>query len=250
VSDDVSVEVRDDHVAVVEFDRPPLNFFDADLIGAIADAYETLDDDPACRAIVLCSTGKHFCAGADFVSGNPASGDLYAQAVRLFEAATPVVAAVQGSAIGGGLGVALSADFRVASPESRFAANFARLGIHQGFGISVTLPGVVGQQAALDLLYTGRRVKGDEAGEIGLADRVVPADRLRDHSIALAAEIAASAPLAISAIRRTMRGDLCERVRAATAHELFEQEKLFETEDFREGVSAASERRTPNFNGR
>ena len=140
VSEEVSVEIREDHVAVVEFNRPPHNYFDAALIEQIADAYAELDADPDCRAIVLCSAGKHFCAGANFGAKNPAEGGhLYEQAIRLFAAQTPVVAAVQGAAVGGGLGVALSADFRVASPESRFSANFSRLGIHHGFGLTVTL---------------------------------------------------------------------------------------------------------------
>ena len=250
MSKEVSLEVRDDHVAVVEFDRPPHNYFDADLIGQLADAYEALDDDPSARAIVLCSAGKHFCAGANFAAKNPAEGGhLYDEAVRLFAAQTPVVAAVQGAAIGGGLGVALSADFRVASPESRFSANFSRLGIHHGFGLTVTLPLVVGNQKALELLYTGERVRGEDALSIGLCDRLVPPDRLREEAIALAAEIAASAPLAIRSIRATMRGDLAERVREATAHELSEQGKLFPTADFAEGVAATAERRAAVFKG-
>lgn len=250
LSEEVSVEVRDDHVAVVEFDRPPHNYFDASLIEQIADAYDALDDDQACRAIVLCSAGKHFCAGANFAAKNPAEGGhLYEQAIRLFAAKTPVVAAVQGAAVGGGLGVALSADFRVASPESRFSANFARLGIHHGFGLTATLPPVVGQQRALELLYTGARVRGEEADAIGLCDRLVEPELLREEAIALAAEIAASAPLAIRSIRQTMRGDLADRVRAATAHELEEQGKLFGTADFAEGVAASTERRPPAFKG-
>jgi enoyl-CoA hydratase/carnithine racemase len=250
VSEEVTVELREHHVAVVEFDRPPHNFFDAALIEQIADAYERLDGDPACRAIVLCSAGKHFCAGANFAAKNPAEGGhLYEQAIRLFTFATPVVAAVQGAAIGGGLGVALSADFRVASPESRFSANFSRLGIHHGFGLTVTLPRVVGEQRALELLYTGERVRGDDAHAIGLCDRLVPAGELRPAAITLAARIAASAPLAIRSIRRTMRGDLVDRVRAATAHELEEQGKLFGTADFAEGVAASGERREPAFTG-
>jgi enoyl-CoA hydratase/carnithine racemase len=170
--------------------------------------------------------------------------------VRLFAAATPVVAAVQGSAVGGGLGVALSADLRVASEESRFVANFARLGIHHGFGLTVTLPAVVGRQRALELLYLGHRVKGAEAHEMGLCDRLVPAERIRSEACALAGEIAASAPLAVRAIRQTMRGDLAELVRAATEREAAEQAKLFVTDDFGEGVAAAAERREPRFGGR
>ncbi|MDX6643648.1 MAG: hypothetical protein QOD76_1610 [Solirubrobacteraceae bacterium] len=249
MSEEVSVQSRSDRVAVVEFSRPPHNHFDGALIGAIADAYERLDEDQDCRAIVLCSEGKHFCAGANFAAKNPAEGDLYEQAVRLFAARKPVVAAVQGAAVGGGLGVALSADFRVASPESRFSANFARLGIHHGFGLTVTLPLVVGHQRALELLYTGARVNGEAAHAIGLCDRLVSADRLLQEAIDLAHAIAVSSPRAIRSIRATMRGDLADRVRAATAHEATEQAKLFDTPDFAEGVAAATERREPRFTG-
>jgi enoyl-CoA hydratase/carnithine racemase len=247
----LAVSVGADHVATVEFRRPPHNHFDVELIAALADAYAALDDDPMCRAILLCSAGRHFCAGANFAAGGDAGGEaLYEQAVRLFAAATPVVAAVQGAAIGGGLGLALSADFRVASPSSRFAANFARLGIHHGFGITVTLPAAVGPQAALDLLYTGRRVTGEEAYALGLCDRLAADGESRLLAHSLAAEIAASAPLAVRSIRRTMRGELPDRVRAATRREGAEQAELFLTEDFREGVSATAERRSPRFSGR
>jgi 2-(1,2-epoxy-1,2-dihydrophenyl)acetyl-CoA isomerase len=249
VSEEVSVRIRADRVAVVEFCRPPHNYFDGELIRGIADAYERLDGDPGCRAIVLCSEGKHFCAGADFAANNPAEGDLYEQAVRLFAASTPVVAAIQGAAVGGGLGVALSADFRVASPESRFSANFARLGIHHGFGLTVTLPLVVGHQRTLELLYTGARVNGEDAHAIGLCDRLVGSDRLREEAIGLAHEIAISSPPAIRSIRATMRGELADRVRSATAHEATEQAKQFDTPDFAEGVAAAAERREPRFTG-
>ena len=243
----ITVENRDDHVAIVRFSRPPHNFFDGPMIGLIADAYDRLDSDPGCRAIVLCSEGKNFCAGANFAGENPAEGNLYEQAVRLFAARTPVVAAVQGAAIGGGLGVALSADFRVACPGSRFSANFARLGIHHGFGLTVTLPLVVGHQRALELLYAGARIDGEAAQAMGLCDRLVPSERLLDEAIDLAREIAISSPRAVRAIRATMRGDLAERVRQATAHELAEQIPLFDGPDFVEGVAAAAERREPRF---
>jgi 2-(1,2-epoxy-1,2-dihydrophenyl)acetyl-CoA isomerase len=254
---DVTVSIGDDLVATAEIGRPPDNFFDSDLITALADAYFWLDERDDCRAIVLCSAGKHFCAGADLAGRsrqqNPVDGGvstLYQQATRLFDAKLPVVAAVQGAAIGGGLGLACSADFRVASPQARFAANFARLGFHQGFGLSVTLPDIVGQQRALELLYTGRRIGGEEAARIGLADRLAEPDELRPAARALAAEIAGSAPLAVRSIRETMRGDLAGRVRAATDHEGAEQNRLRQTADFAEGVRASAERRAPRFEGR
>ena len=250
MSEEISIRPSSDHVALVEFSRPPHNYFDAALIEAIADAYEQLDSEGSCRAIVLCSEGKNFCAGANFAGPNPAEGPLYEHAVRLFAGALPVVAAIQGAAVGGGLGVALSADFRVASRGSRFSANFARLGIHHGFGVTVTLPLVVGHQRAIELLYTGVRLPGEQAHAIGLCDRLVASDRLREDAIAFAEEIAVSSPLAVRAIRQTMRGDLAERIRAAAAREEDEQAKLFVTEDFHRGVAAAAERRPPRFVGR
>ncbi|MGI9594914.1 MAG: enoyl-CoA hydratase/isomerase family protein [Acidimicrobiales bacterium] len=242
----------DDFVATIELRRPPNNFFSLDLINGVADALFAIDDDPDCRAAVLCADGKHFCAGADFGGGGQRSyttEDLYGAAVRVFRAKTPFVAAVQGAAIGGGLGLALSADFRVAAPEARFSANFARLGFHQGFGLSETLPALVGQQKAAELLYTGRRIKGEEAAAIGMADYLVPMSELRARATELAAEIAGSAPLAVREIRDTLRGDLADRVRAATDHEGRVQGELQRTSDFAEGTRAMAERRPPNFTG-
>ena len=250
---DVTVARDADHVAVVEIRRPPANYFDAALIAELADAYERLDADPECRAVVLCSEGKHFCAGANLGSpGSPADEprSLYRQALRLFANATPVVAAVQGAAVGGGLGLALSADFRVASPASRFSANFAQLGFHHGFALSVTLPALAGQQTATDLLLTGRRVRGEQALALGLCDRLVEDDDIREGACALAAELALSAPLAVSSIRATLRSGLLERVEAALEREASEQDRLRATDDFREGVAASMERRPPRFQGR
>jgi 2-(1,2-epoxy-1,2-dihydrophenyl)acetyl-CoA isomerase len=253
---DVVVEVGDDHVATVTLNRPPDNFFDLDLIAAIADAYERLDGDDRCRAIVLRAEGKHFCAGArlgqrDASSAQTNGRHLYDEAVRIFAARTPVVAAVQGAAIGGGLGLAMSADFRVGTPLTRMSANFARLGFHHGFGLTVTLPAVVGQQRALQLLLTGARLGGDEAEHVGLLDRLVmEADHLDDMARRFAQEIATSAPLAVASIRATMRSGLVDRIRAATDHEKAEQERLQRTTDFAEGVRATAERRPAHFQGR
>jgi 2-(1,2-epoxy-1,2-dihydrophenyl)acetyl-CoA isomerase len=255
---DVEVSVLDDGVATVELCRPPENFFDVALIESLADAYAALDVDRRCRAIVLCSQGRHFCAGADLsrpALGAPADGApwgasaLYRAAARLIDATTPVVAAIQGAAVGGGLGLACSADFRVASRLARFSANFARLGFHHGFGLTVTLPMIVGHQHACELLYTGRRLTGAEALSMGLADRVVEPDEVRGAAHAMAASIATSAPLAVQSIRATMREGLATRFRAATDHEFAEQDRLRRTDDFAEGVRAAAERRDPTFEG-
>jgi 2-(1,2-epoxy-1,2-dihydrophenyl)acetyl-CoA isomerase len=252
VSAELTVTLSGDHVATLEFSRPPSNFFSLGLITALADACDELAAGGACRAIVLCSAGRVFCAGADFASKETGSGglrDLYGAAERLFAQPLPIVAAVQGAAIGGGLGLALAADFRVASPDARFAANFALLGIHPGFALSLTLPAVIGQQAALELLYTGRRVRGDEAVALGLADQLAAPAQVREEAHAFAARIAASAPLAVRSIRQTVRGPLADQARAAMARERAEQERLMHSADWSEGQAAVRDRRPARFTG-
>ena len=257
---DIGVE-RSGHVALVEIRRPPNNFFNAALIGEIATAFETLDADTDCRALVLASQGKAFCAGANFgdsdsdgdelLSGpRPGAAHLYIEGNRLFRTKKPIIAAVHGAAVGGGLGLAMVADFRVTCKEARFSANFTRLGFHPGFGLTVTLPAVIGPTKAALMFYTSRRVPGDEAHAMGLADVLVPQDKVRDAALSLAVEIAGNSPLGLIATRTTLRGDLADRVRAATEHELAEQSRLRKTEDFKEGVKAMSERRSPLFTNR
>jgi enoyl-CoA hydratase/carnithine racemase len=258
---DIGVDKLPNFVGVIEMRRPPHNFFDMLLIQQIATAMEGFDKDDGVRAVVLCAEGKSFCAGANFndpnrkddasntVGGKPVN-HLYIEAVRLLRTQKPIVAAVHGAAIGGGLGVACAADFRVTCPEARFSANFTRLGFHPGFGLTVLLPEIVGKNQAELLFYTGRRVGGEEALRIGLANVCVPQDQVRAEAIKLAAEIAESAPLAILATRKTMRGALADRVKAATDHELIEQNRLRQTEDFKEGVKATAERRVANWRGR
>ncbi|HEX5318977.1 MAG TPA: enoyl-CoA hydratase/isomerase family protein [Stellaceae bacterium] len=251
----------DGPVATVEIRRPPNNFFDAVLIGELGEAYEKLDGDPACRASVLCAEGRHFCAGADFSkrmdtgtvqeSGRSGAGKhLYKEGSRLFRAKKPIVGAIHGAAVGGGLGLALVPDFRVTCNEARFSANFNRLGFHPGFGLTVTLPRLVGAQQANLLFFTGRRIPGDEAVRIGLADVLVPLAEVRSASQALALEIAQSSPLAVLSTRETMRRGLADAIDAATERELVEQDWLRRTEDFQEGIKAMAERRLPSFQGR
>jgi enoyl-CoA hydratase/carnithine racemase len=259
---DIAV-ARDGLVATIEIRRPPHNFFDVALINQIADALDGLDADPTCRAVVLAAQGKSFCAGANFGDGSSLGADgkrpgeamspiahLYTHAVRLFSAKKPMVGAIQGAAVGGGLGLAMVPDFRVTCPEARFCANFTRLGFHPGFGLTVTLPEAIGRQNAALMFYTSRRITGEEAFRMGLADLLVPQDEVRAAAQKLAAEIAENAPLGVMATRASLRAGLADRVKAATAHELAQQADLRRTEDFKEGVKAMAERRVPNFAGR
>lgn len=254
--DSIKVTV-DGPVAVVTIDNPPNNHVSVELMRNLADAFEAIDADLTLRASVLQSEGKAFCAGADFATPGDSIGggmdgvqQLYAQAIRLFSAEKPIVAAVQGAAVGAGLGLALVADFRVAAPEARFAANFVKLAFHPGFGLTHTLPRLVGEQKAALMFLTGRRVKAEEGLPWGLVDEVVPLPELRAAALRLAQEIAENAPLAVVATRKTLRGDLAAAVKAQTVHEHAEQAKLRTTEDFKEGVRAVAERRPGNWLGR
>ncbi len=176
--------------------------------------------------------------------------ELYKSAVRLFRLPIPVVAAVQGSAVGGGFGLACAADFRVAAPSTRFHANFAHLGFHQGFGMSESLSDIVGKQAALDLLLSGRRITGDEAAQIGLVDRLVPEGELRGTAVAWAHELSWGAPLAVQSMKQTLRGPLADRVEAILDRELIEQTRQWATEDCRRGIAANLQRERAEFVGR
>lgn len=252
---DISLTL-DGAVAVLEIDRPPNNHVTVDLIRDLADALDDIDADPAVRASVLCSAGRVFCGGADLVS--PAgedgaivdsTGALYAQAARLFGIRKPLVAAVQGAAVGAGLGLALAADFRVAAPEARFSANFVKLGFHPGFGLTASLPRLVGKHRADLMFLTGRRIRAEEARAWGLVDDVTDLAGLRADALALAHELAENAPLAVQATRATLRAGLVEEIRRATAQEAAEQAKLRDTADFAEGVKAVAERRPGRFTG-
>jgi enoyl-CoA hydratase/carnithine racemase len=257
-NDEVGVSIEN-HVATVELRRPPNNFLDIDFIGNLASVLEALDDEASCRSIVLAAAGKHFCAGAnlkkrvdDEAAGKKVATQprhLYHEAQRLVQTRKPIVAAVHGSAIGAGLGLALVADFRVTCKEARLAANFCAIGYHPGFGMTVTLPRVVGHQTAKWLFLTGKRIPGDEAVAMGLADRLVAQDQVRQAAQEMAADLAKSGPLAVQAARETLNGDLFAAFRAATEREAFQQNMLRETNDFKEGVKAGFDRREPVFTG-
>ena len=247
------------HIATVEIQRAPNNFLDIDLIAELATELEALDDRREVWAIVLAAAGKHFCAGAnlkkrldDQAAGRPLpppGRHLYHEAQRLVATKKPIVAAVHGSAIGAGLGLALVADFRVTCKEARLAANFCAMGYHPGFGMTATLPRVVGHQKAKWLFMTGKRIPGEEAYAIGLADKLVPQEEVRNAAVEMAKEIAKAGPLGVQAARETMNLDLVPAFRAATEREMFQQNVLRETNDFKEGVKAGFERREAVFTG-
>ncbi|MFP6803774.1 MAG: enoyl-CoA hydratase/isomerase family protein [Pseudomonadales bacterium] len=254
---DVAVTRLNGHVVQCEIKRPPNNFFDHQLIKDLADCFEDIDKHNDIRAIVLCAEGKHFCAGANFGSSVRAAeleqrtendrNPLYDEAVRLFRCNKPVIAAVQGAAVGGGFGLALMADFRVVCPATRMTANFVKLGFTPGFGLTHTLERIVGAQRANLMFLTGRRINGETAQEWGLGDIYTDTDNVRSAAIELAQEIAENAPLALLSLREQMRPNIAEAVNDVTTIESREQKWLQQTSDHKEGIKAVAEKRAGNF---
>jgi enoyl-CoA hydratase/carnithine racemase len=251
--------IRTDHGRVAElvFTSGTNNHATVGLLEDIGAALAKIDADPAISATVLASDGKPFCGGADLATPGGFGTDsadpireFYDRALTIFAAQKPIVAAIQGAAVGAGLGLAVSADFRVAAPEARFVGNFTRLGFHPGFGLTVTLPRLIGRQRTLEMFMTSARYKPEDVAAWGLVDRLVSSGGAREGAHVFAAEIAENAPLALVATRKTMKAGLLEKVRAALAHEHAEQAKLRATEDYAEGVASVFERRPANFRGR
>ena len=245
------------HVGEIRFAKPPHNFACPELLRQIADAIDAFDRNVEVRCILLHSEGKSFCAGADLAgneaittgSGMDSIARLYDQAYRILSRQKPMIAAIQGAAIGAGLGLALSADFRIAAPAARFSANFTRLGFHPGFALTQTLPRVVGPQHAAWMMLSSERTKPDDALAWGLVDRLAGQDSLLVEARAMAAELAANAPLALVAVRKTLVADFAETAKAAMRHEHEQQSILKRTTDYEEGVASVFERREARFTG-
>ena len=259
MADGLRVEIHG-NVGMVIMDRPPHNFLNFRQIHDIADALVEMENDMSIRCAVLAAEGRSFCAGADFAGDGVGGGDdevvggdatlaLYQGSGRLFDVTLPIVGAIQGPAVGGGLGLAMVPDIRITCPDARFSANFAALGIHQGFGMSVTLPELLGPSRAAQVLYTANRYKGEEAVAIGLADECVPSSEIRERALEVAADIAVNAPLALRAIKSTLRLGLGDRVREITQREARIQAELSASDDAKEGIASVAERRPGDFTG-
>ena len=256
MSETVTVDV-DGHVALLTFANPPVNFATVSLLRLIADQLEQLDRQTEIRAIVLSAAGTVFCAGADLVSengfgaeGNDPLREFYDQALRIYACQKPLIAAVQGAAIGAGLGLAVAADFRVAAPTAKFSANFVKLAFHPGFGLTYTLPQLIGAQRASLMFLTGGRYSAEEVAHWGLVDRLTSTESVVDEAIKFAAAIAVNGPLALLATRATLRKNLVVQVTEAIKHEHQQQLLLQPTADFAEGVRSSGERRPGKFNSR
>ena len=239
------------------------NLMDPEIISGIVSALDRVISSRDVRCVIITGSGKAFCAGADFStlqsfaseSGLTGAAGMregirrfYDAFMKVLEVEQPVIASINGYAIGGGLAFALLCDIRVASTSAKLAANFAKVGIHPGMGITYTLPRAIGLERASELLFTGRFISAEEAEKIGLISRAVPPEKLEEEVLMLAREISENAPYVIKLTKKILRREF--HVRAHSEIEALAQSICSQMEDAVEGVRAFFEKRKPDFKGK
>jgi enoyl-CoA hydratase/carnithine racemase len=252
-----------DFVAQITLNRPDnRNSMTEDVLKGLREAVGRAKEDSEVRCVIVTGQGRSFCAGADFKSQlqrddtvramlpHERSFSMYAPFLSLLEVEVPTIAAMNGHAIGGGLGLAVVCDLRVANREARYGANFVRLGLHPGMATTYILPRLLGVPRAVELLLTGRLISGAEAAEFGLAHYATAPDQVLDKSWELAREIASAAPAAVRMAKRSIYRGLQWDPAAAAELEAHAQSRTIEMEDAREGIRALLEKRPPEFRGR
>ena len=258
----VLYEVRD-YVATITLNRPEnRNSMTEDVLEGVASAVADVRQDPEVRCVIITGKGRSFSAGADFRSQvqrgsgerelppNERSFAMYQPFLSVLSIEVPVIGALNGHAIGGGLGLALVCDVRVANRDSKYGANFVKLGLHPGMATTYFLPRFVGIPRAAELLFTGRLISGAEAAELGFANYAVAPDEVLPKAQELAREVASCAPIAVRWTKRSLYRNVGWDPTTAAEIEAGIQSRTVETEDFREGVAALLEKREPEFKGR
>ncbi len=251
----------DGHIGRITLDRPGnRNCMTAELLDDFAEAGRQARASAA-RCVVITGTGSCFSAGADLnlavqraagqrpLSANEQSYAMYAPFLSVLDIEVPVIGALNGHAIGGGFGLAMVCDIRVANAGAKYGANFARIGLHPGMAISYLLPRLVGAAKAAELLFCGRIFSGAEGAEMGLFNHAVPAEQVGPRADELAAVIAANAPIAVRMMKRTFYEGLGGDVRAGAWREAWAQAVTVDTADAREGIEALLAKRKPRFLG-
>ena len=260
MSDAVDYEARDG-IGVITLNRPDQrNSMTPELLDAFAHASAAARGDGGIRALVVTGTGACFSAGADFKAGLQRGADdlaphersyaMYEPFLSLLDVEVPVIGALNGHAVGGGFGLALVCDIRIAALEAKYGANFVAVGLAPGMSISYLLPRLTGAARASELLFTGRLVDGAEAERIGIVNRAVPAAQVMAEAMVMARVIADNAPFAVRATKAAIRRGLGLAIRDAARAEAHDQAKSLTTNDAREGMAALLEKRKPDFTGR
>ena len=261
--DDIRYAVAD-HIATLTLNRPErMNTISAPMLDLLGALLTRANGDPDVRAVILTGTGRAFCAGLDLASASRGEGIGSAAAAHpptidlraapptvLFAMDKPVIAALNGSAAGYGMDIAIGCDIRVMAQDAKLAAAFVKRGVVPESGGTWLLPRLIGWAKAAELIFTGRTLTADEALQLGLANHVVATADVAATARAIAAEIAANAPLAVPASKRMMRMGMDERFDTHVQHVYLQLLPLFRTDDFQEGIRSFMEKRPATFIGR
>jgi enoyl-CoA hydratase/carnithine racemase len=252
-----------DHVATITINRPEVqNTISPTMLASLSEMMLEAEKDPEVRAIVITGSGKFFCAGLDLrgskitdklseSKSTPATLDLRnTPPTVLHNLDTPTIAALNGSAAGYGMDLALGCDIRIMADTAKLAAAFTARGVVPESGGTWILPRLIGWSKAAEIIFTGKTLTAAECVEMGLVSRTVAKDELHNEAIQLAEAIAKNAPLAVQASKRMMRMSMNETFNDHVHHVYLQLLPLFGSEDFKEGMASFLEKRTPQFNGR
>jgi enoyl-CoA hydratase/carnithine racemase len=253
-------------IATVTLNRPQrLNTISREMLSQLSELFLKADADPEVRVVILTATGRAFCAGLDMASATKGTGigsandannsrttlDLKtAPPIVMFNMEKPTICAMNGAAAGYGMDVALGCDMRIMAESAKFAAAFVKRGVVPESGGTWFLPRMIGWAKAAELIFTGRTLSARESLEMGLTNEVVDDAELMTRANAVAAEIAANAPLAVQAAKRMMRSGLSESFGDHVHHVFLQLLPLFRTADFREGMASFLEKRPAKFTGK
>lgn len=263
IDSDVLYDVTDG-VATLTLNRAErMNTISGPMLDRLTHLLVTANADPDVRAVILTGTGRAFCAGLDLVSATKGEGiDSSAVAAKatidlrntpptvLFAMDKPTICALNGSAAGYGMDMAIGCDIRVMAEDAKLAAAFVKRGVVPESGGTWLLPRMIGWAKAAELIFTGRTLTAAESLDLGLANHVVPAADVAATALGIAREIAANAPVAVQAAKRMMRMGLDETFETHVQHVYLQLLPLFATQDFQEGIRSFLEKRPPAFVGR
>lgn len=250
-----------DHTAVITLNRPEArNAFSPEMIGSWRRYLEDAGADPAVRVIVVTGKGDTFCSGGDvreMAEGRLKSWDMknflwegvHRIVLTLEDLDKPVIAAINGAAMGAGMDMAIMCDLRICSDKAKLAESYITMGLVPGDGGAYFLPRLVGTSKALELLWTGKVLGAEEALQLGIVNRVVPHERLMEETMELAGVIGAKPPLAVRMMKRAVYQAQTSTLRAHLDYISSQLSLLSETRDHQEAARAFLEKRKPDFEG-
>ncbi|KGX93426.1 enoyl-CoA hydratase [Pontibacillus halophilus JSM 076056 = DSM 19796] len=254
----LSVEMKD-QLAVITIQSPPANALSSALLMDLSQALDTIEQEANTKAIIIKGEGKFFSAGADikeftsYQSGSEHSnmapnGQALFDRIETFQ--IPIIAAIHGAALGGGLELAMSCHMRIVAEDAQLGLPELTLGIIPGFGGTQRLPRHVGAAKAYEMILTAEPITGAEAASLGLANRAVPQEELEASALQLASKITAKSAPSIHSVMKVVPYTFTSQFGTGIEQEAVEFGKVFGTEDAKEGVQAFIEKRKPNFKDR